>query len=117
MAPTWEPGPAFWVHAAYSYALVLAGTVLVARRALKGPRLGRGHAAVLLVGAFAPWTANAIYLSGLSPFGNLDLTPFGFGLTSLAVAWGLFRRAGAATRRGRAALPRPRSITRSTRSR
>jgi PAS domain S-box-containing protein len=91
VTPTWEPGPAFWVHAAYSYALVLAGTVLVARRAMTGPRLGRGQAGVLLVGALAPWTANAIYLGGLSPFGNLDLSPFGFGLTSLAAAWVLFR--------------------------
>jgi PAS domain S-box-containing protein len=108
VTPTWEPGPAFWVHVAYSYALVLAGTVLVAQRALKGPRLGRGHAAVLLVAAFAPWTANAIYLTGLSPFGNLDLTPFGFGLTSLAVAWGLFheleQRLVAAERRFRALI-------------
>jgi PAS domain S-box-containing protein len=108
VTPTWEPGPAFWVHAAYSYALVLAGTVLVTQRALKGPRLGRGHAAVLLVAALAPWSANAIYLSGLSPFGSLDLTPFGFGLTSLAVAWGLFheleQRLVAAERRFRALI-------------
>ncbi len=106
VTPTWEPGPAFWVHATYSYALVLAGTVLVAQRALEGPRLGRGHAAVLLLAALAPWTANAVYLSGLSPFGNLDPTPFGFGLTSLAVAWGLFheleQRLVAAERRFRA---------------
>jgi PAS domain S-box-containing protein len=108
VTPTWEPGPAFWVHAAYSYALVLVGTFLVAKRALEGLRPGHGHAAALLVGAFAPLTANAIYLSGLSPFGNLDLTPFGFGLTSLAVAWGLFheleQRLVAAERRFRALI-------------
>jgi PAS domain S-box-containing protein len=91
VTPTWEPGPAFWIHIAYSYALVLAGTVLVARRVTAGPRLWRGQSAVLLVAAFAPWAANAIYLAGLSPFGNLDLSPFGFGLTSLAVTWGVFR--------------------------
>jgi PAS domain S-box-containing protein len=106
VTPTWQPGPAFWVHVAYSYVLVLAGTVLVARRAIERPR--PGHSAVLLVGAFAPWMANAVYLGGLSPFGNLDLTPFGFGLTSLAVAWGLFyeleQRLVAAERRFRALL-------------
>ena len=110
VAPTWEPGPAFWVHAAYSYALVLAGTVLVARRALAGPPLGRGHAGVLLVAALAPWAANAVYLSGLSPFGNLDLTPFGFVLMSLAAAWGAFheleQRLVAAERRFRALIDR-----------
>ena len=108
VTPTWEPGPAFWVHAAYSYALVFVGVFLVARPAIKGPRLARAYAAVLLVGAFAPLAANAIYVSGLSPFGNLDLTPFGFGLTSLAVAWGLIheleQRLVAAERRFRALI-------------
>ena len=104
--PTWAPGPAFWVHAAYSYALVLVGTVLIARRARAGPE--RGPATALLVAAFAPWMANALYLSGLSPFGNLDLSPFGFGLTSFAMALVLFRdleqRLSAAERRFRAVI-------------
>jgi two-component system, cell cycle sensor histidine kinase and response regulator CckA len=108
VTPTWEPGPAFWVHAAYSYGLVLAGTLLIAHRALVGPPLGRGHAGALLVAALAPWTANAIYLGGLSPLGNLDLTPFGFVVTSLAAAWGVFheleQRLVAAERRFRALI-------------
>jgi len=89
--PTWTPGPAFWLHAGYSYALLAAGTVLIARRVVAGPRLGRGQGAALLIAALAPWAANAIYLSGRSPFGNLDPSPFGFGLTSLAAAWVLYR--------------------------
>jgi two-component system cell cycle sensor histidine kinase/response regulator CckA len=90
VAPTWQPGPAFWAHAVYSYGLVLAATVLVARRALadEGPR--RTQARVLVLAALPPWAANAIYLSGASPFGNLDLTPFAFWLTSLMAAWVLF---------------------------
>ena len=71
-----------------------------------GPRPERGQAATLLIAAFAPWMANAIYLSGLSPFGNLDLSPFGFGLTSLAVGVGALPRPGTATGGGREALSR-----------
>jgi PAS domain S-box-containing protein len=108
VTPTWDPGPAFWVHAAYAYSLVFAGTLLVAQRALEKRGPGRGHAGLLLLAAFAPWAANAIYLSGFSPLGNLDLTPFGFGLTSLSVAWGLFHelelRAVGAERRFRALI-------------
>jgi PAS domain S-box-containing protein len=89
--PSWEPGPAFWAHTVYSYALVLAGTLLVARCVTGGPRLWRGQSGVLVAAALAPLAANAIYLSGLSPLGNLDLSPFGFGLASLAVTWGVFR--------------------------
>ncbi|HEY6554314.1 MAG TPA: PAS domain S-box protein, partial [Vicinamibacteria bacterium] len=80
-----------WVHVAYSYGLVLIGTLLMARRARGGPRLGRRQAGILIVAALAPWMANVVYVSGLSPFGNLDLSPFGFGVTSIAVAWVLFR--------------------------
>ncbi len=108
VVPTWQPGPAFWAHVAYSNALILAATVLTARRALLGPRVRREQAVALLVASFAPWAANAAYLSGLSPFGNLDPSPFGFGLTSLAVAWLLFReleqRLAAAERRFRALI-------------
>ena len=90
--PTWTPGPAFWLHAGYSYALLAAGAVLIARRVVAGPRLGRGQAVALLIAALAPWAANAIYLSGRSPFGNLDPSPFSFGLTSLAAGWVLYRQ-------------------------
>jgi PAS domain S-box-containing protein len=90
VAPTWEPGPAFWVHAAYSYALVLGATVLMARQTLLQSAPRRNQARVLVVAALVPWGANAFYLSGASPFGNLDLTPFAFWLTSLLAAWVLF---------------------------
>jgi PAS domain S-box-containing protein len=45
----------------------------------------------MLAGTFAPWIGNALYVTGLSPFPNLDLTPFAFTLTGLAATWGLFR--------------------------
>lgn len=85
-------GPWFWVHTAYSYLLLLAGTVLLLRVLLGAtrPRLYRGQATVVLVGMFAPWVINGLYLARLIPFGRLDPTPLGFTLTGLAVAWGLF---------------------------
>jgi PAS domain-containing protein len=45
----------------------------------------------LIVGALAPWLGNAIYISGLSPFYRLDLTPFAFTLASLTIGWAIFR--------------------------
>jgi two-component system cell cycle sensor histidine kinase/response regulator CckA len=108
VTPSWDPGPAFWVHAAYSYALVLAATALVTRHALVGKGARRGQARVLAAAALAPLAANATYVSGSSPFGNLDPTPFAFGLTSLGAAWGLFHelelRLAASERRFRALI-------------
>jgi PAS domain S-box-containing protein len=86
-----EHGPAFWVHTAYSYLLLLVGTVMIVRRTPWHDAPFRGQATALLAGALVPWLANALYLSGLSPFGALDLSPFAFVLTGLLVAIGVFR--------------------------
>ncbi|MBD2124261.1 histidine kinase N-terminal 7TM domain-containing protein [Trichocoleus sp. FACHB-262] len=84
-------GIGFWIHAAYSYLITGLGTVLVVQALLRSPQLYRGQAWALLIGAIAPWLANALYLLRLNPFPHLDLTPFAFTVTGAATAWGLFR--------------------------
>jgi PAS domain S-box-containing protein len=84
-------GAGFWGHVACSYLLLLLATFLLIQALVRSPHLYRGQAGALLVGALAPWVGNALYLSGLSPFPYLDLTPFAFTLTGLAMTWGLFR--------------------------
>ena len=80
-----------WVDVAYSYLLILLGTLLLIQALIRSPRLYRRQVGTLLIGAFAPWAAEALSISGLSPFPHLDLTPFAFTLTGLAMAWGLLR--------------------------
>ena len=84
-------GAGFWVHTAYSYLLLLLGTFVLLQALIRSPRLYRGQAGTVLIAALAPWVGNVLYISGLSPFPYLDLTPFAFTITGLAVAWGLFR--------------------------
>jgi hypothetical protein len=84
-------GAYFWIHTAYSYLLLLLGTILLLQALLRSSYLYRGQAGALLIGVLSPWVGNVLYLSGLSPFPHLDLSPFAFTLTGLAVAWGLFR--------------------------
>jgi hypothetical protein len=63
-----------------------------ARQTILGAsRRYRPQTAVILVGVLAPWLANAVYLLGLGPLPNLDLTPFAFSLSGLALGWGLLR--------------------------
>lgn len=80
----------FWVHAAYSYTVMLLAVVFLLHSIARSPQLYRGQAATLLIGVLAPWVGNAIYIFELSPFPNLDLTPFAFAITGLAFAWSLF---------------------------
>ena len=81
----------FAVHTIYSYAILLGCQVLLYQAFLRSKRPYRGQAAVLALSASAPLLGNIIYLAGLSPFPNLDLTPFAFALGGLLWAIGLFR--------------------------
>lgn len=84
-------GLAFWLHATYSYLLLLLGTLLLLQAYIRSPRLYRGQTGTMLIGAVVPWIANALHIFGLNPIPDLDLTPFAFTLTGVAMAWGLFR--------------------------
>jgi PAS domain S-box-containing protein len=91
-APRMDPtyGPWFFVHTAYSYMAMLIGMGLVVQAFLHSTRPYRGQAGVLVVSWAVPLIGNALYLSKISPFPNLDLTPFAFTLAGLLWAWGLF---------------------------
>ncbi len=80
----------FWVNTAYAYVLLLTGTVLVIRMLVRSSNLYRRQAGMLLIGLMAPWVSNGIYLFDLTPIPNLDLTPFAFTLSGLALASSLF---------------------------
>ncbi len=86
-----EYGPALWTYAGYSYLLLLIAALVLFRAIVRLPRLGSRQGAVVLFAALAPWTGNALYLTGTAPFPLLDLTPFSFTVTGLAVAWGMGR--------------------------
>jgi PAS domain S-box-containing protein len=55
------------------------------------PHLYRQQAGLLLIGVLAPWISNSIYIFGLSPVPNLDLTPFAFTISVVAFGWSLFQ--------------------------
>jgi PAS domain S-box-containing protein len=84
-------GSWFWVHTAYSYGLMLAGTLLLLRWIGRLPELYRNQAGALLIGVITPWLGNIIYISGLNPWPLLDITPFSLTLTSLMFGWAIFR--------------------------
>jgi PAS domain S-box-containing protein len=84
-------GPLFWVQAAYSYIVVLFATALVFVAFLRGGALQRAQNGTVLVGALVPLVGNAVYISGISPLRNVDLTPVLFIVTGLASVWALAR--------------------------
>lgn len=88
---TLDYGAGSWVYWAYSYALLVLGTYFLVSMLVRSPRVYREQGAALLVAVAAPWVGNGVYVTGLSPAPNLDLTPFAFLLSGAAISWGLFR--------------------------
>ncbi len=86
-------GPWYWINITYSYLLLLLGSVLICvliQTLMRSARLYRGQGGALLLAVVAPWVGNAITVFGLNPFSHLDLTPFAFTVTGMAMAWSLF---------------------------
>src|SRR5215203_6678393 len=86
-----DHGVWFWVHLSYSYLLLLVGTILLISMLTRAPSLYRKQNLALLLAVSIPWVGNGVYVLGLSPVPNLDLTPFAFLLSGMAIALGLFR--------------------------
>ena len=84
-------GPIFWIHAVYSYILMLTGTGLLIQAFFRAPQLYRGQVFTLLIAAFVPWIANGISIVGLSPISTIDLTPPAFTITVIAIGWSIYR--------------------------
>jgi len=84
-------GPWFWLHAAFSYLLIFFGAILMIQSIIRFPHRYRGQSIALLTAALVPLGGNVIYLLGLSPFASLDITPFAFTISALALAWATFR--------------------------
>jgi len=80
----------FLVHFAYSYIILLIGTIFLVRTLWRRQGMYRGQIASMLVAVLAPWVGNVLYFTGNSPIPYLDLTPFAFTVTVAAVAWAVF---------------------------
>ena len=83
-------GSLFWVHTAYSYLLLAAGTLLLFGFALDHGRVYRRQSLAILGGALVPWAANAVYLLYVDPSFPVDPTPVGFAVGGVLVAYAVF---------------------------
>lgn len=88
-----QRGPAFYVHVAYAYTLVLIATGLILRVWRRSTKSQRRLAATVAAGAFLPIIGNVIYqiavLADLPVY--VDLTVPAFAFSAVLFAWGWFR--------------------------
>ena len=81
----------YWVHASYSYFLVLLGTATLVRGLRRFPPPYRRQTALIIVGAIVPWLGNLLYLSRALQVPGLDLTPIAFTVSGACFTWGIYR--------------------------
>lgn len=86
-----EPGWWYRVFTIYFYSLLASGCYLIIVKFRTLDPIYRKQNYSVVLAAFIPWIANALYLLGFRPFGHLDLTPFAFILTCALIAIGIFR--------------------------
>ncbi len=84
-------GPWFWMHTAYSYALILLGIGLFTRSMFDTKGHFRKQALIMLVGSLIPLVFNALYLSNENASIRLDYTPVAFAATGAVYFIGLFK--------------------------
>ncbi|HYE87999.1 MAG TPA: histidine kinase N-terminal 7TM domain-containing protein [Vicinamibacterales bacterium] len=83
--------PWYWVHAGYSYLLILIGTGALVRALRRFPPPYRRQTTLIIIGALVPWLGNLLYLTRTLPAFGLDLTPIAFAVSGACFTWGIYR--------------------------
>ena len=86
-----EYGPWFWIHATYSYILLLAGGSMLAKTMERVPKLYWGQPLSLLAGMLSPLVWNLGYVLGINSGLRFDMSPVLLGVGAAIFGWGLFR--------------------------
>ena len=85
-------GPWFYVHAAYSYALLFACAILLAISVMGASYIFRRQLLTLLLALVVPFGLNIIYVAGFRLVTEgYDPTPVVFSISGMMTAWGMFR--------------------------
>jgi diguanylate cyclase (GGDEF)-like protein/PAS domain S-box-containing protein len=82
-------GPGFYFFTAYSYILLLIGTIALVWAIINFPRIYRKQSAAIMIGALIPWVVNFNYITNITS--GYDPTPLAFSISSFIFFWSLFR--------------------------
>ncbi len=80
----------FWVHALYTYSILLFGTFFLIRQFLEAQNIYRWQIFISIIAILAPWISNALVVFSLITT-RLDITSLTFSFSILVLGWGYFR--------------------------
>lgn len=81
----------FWINVSYIYILLILAAVFILQTYLHTNALFRRQAALIFLGMLIPWFGSILGLMKISPFPDLDLTPFAFIISGVMLMRGIFR--------------------------
>lgn len=84
-------GTWFWIHAAYSYTLLLVGAFILIKKLVWMPRIYRNQSIIIIFAAVTPFIGSIFYTFDVLPVPGLDPTVFTFTFAGLLCFWGMFR--------------------------
>lgn len=87
-----KPGIFWWIHTIYSYIIFSIGFFIIIHQMVTSTGVHKNHALLLALASIVPFSVNAIYISGVKPFGFLDPTPIAFTIMGLILIVGIFSR-------------------------
>jgi PAS domain S-box-containing protein len=90
-APVAGAGPLFWLHAAYTYGVIMVAVVTLITRLARVTPVYRKQAAALVVAVLTPLVGNLVYNVDPTWTSEVDPTPFLFAVTAVVLVWGFFR--------------------------
>lgn len=86
-----QPGIAYYIHTVYFYFMIFWGVFLLIKPLTNVFFIYRKQYIYLTVAVLIPWFVNVFYLFGYKPFGQIDLTPYAFIVTSVSIAFSLLK--------------------------
>ncbi len=85
-------GYGFWSFVVYTYTLFLIGSIILLRSVTRINRRYRNQIFAVLIAVLAPIVGNILYLFDLNPLPGLDLSPYGFAVSGLALTWAILKQ-------------------------
>ncbi len=81
----------FWVHAIFSYILVGFTNILLIIELLQRPRIYRIQISFIILGMLIPTLGNLLFIVGINPIKDLDVTPLFFLPTAIGLSWAIIK--------------------------
>jgi diguanylate cyclase (GGDEF)-like protein/PAS domain S-box-containing protein len=84
-------GPFFWVHVIYSYGLLALASLLLVMELFQRSGIYRVQVSFVIAGILFPMAGSLMFVAGIGPIKDIDLTPLCFLPAAFSFAWAIVK--------------------------